>query len=717
MADTIKISLELADKAAQQSLSDFINKADKADKGFKKLGDSGKNSFNEITVGIGKSIGVYDIFAGNVAANVVTGAFNLMKGAASELFQTFIVDGVKAAQESEDALNSLNVALGQAGQYSEAASEKFQNFAKEIQRTTAFEDDAVIKNAALIQSMAGLSESGLERATQAAIELSAALGKDLATTSEAIGKAANGNVTSLQKMGIQFEKAGTQAGTFENALEAIESRFGGSAASKLNTFSGAIEQSKNAFGDLQEEIGGLIITNPAVIASLTQISNILRISSGNIASNKEGFQVLIAQGLITFIDVTKLVVQAANIMATGVSVSFNSVVAVVARTMQVLHAPLAGLVEADRKAWTEYKRLADDATKSVANSVNNEGDLGGAVKHLDAIGKSAQTAFDKMKSGADASVPSIKNSQNALRQLSDEEIKANEATNKYVESLATRNESIKANYDLQLQDLRSFYEEKDAIDIESDVINYEQKLIREQNFYADRQALLDEQVSSELQRINESTVAESTKASARLAVQNKYYADSSKLQTDYAKKSAQLEEAKDKQLIDNQKSTFATISTLSQSNNVNLANIGKAAGIAQIAIDTPVAISKALAAAPPPFNFALAALVGTAMAAQAARIAGLSFEQGGIVPGASFSGDRVQANVNSGEMILNRQQQSNLFKMANGDGAGSSSYLSDKVDALITMVSNVLSQPMVVNIDGRELFNVTREQLASGRSF
>lgn len=42
------------------------------------------------------------------------------------------------------------------------------------------------------------------------------------------------------------------------------------------------------------------------------------------------------------------------------------------------------------------------------------------------------------------------------------------------------------------------------------------------------------------------------------------------------------------------------------------------------------------------------------------------FATGGIVPGNSFTGDKVPAWVNSGEMILNSEQQSNLFKMLNG---------------------------------------------------
>ena len=69
------------------------------------------------------------------------------------------------------------------------------------------------------------------------------------------------------------------------------------------------------------------------------------------------------------------------------------------------------------------------------------------------------------------------------------------------------------------------------------------------------------------------------------------------------------------------------------------------------------------------------ALVAAAGAVQIASITASrpkppSFAQGGIVPGKSYSGDRVQANVNSGEMILNAQQQRALWEAANGGGRG-----------------------------------------------
>ena len=96
-------------------------------------------------------------------------------------------------------------------------------------------------------------------------------------------------------------------------------------------------------------------------------------------------------------------------------------------------------------------------------------------------------------------------------------------------------------------------------------------------------------------------------------------------------KKQEEEKKRNEEMIKNREATLNTIATLSSSGNKTLAAIGKAAALAQIAIDTPVAIGKALAAAPPPINFALAGAVGAAMAAQAAKISGIQLAEGGIV--------------------------------------------------------------------------------------
>ena len=58
-----------------------------------------------------------------------------------------------------------------------------------------------------------------------------------------------------------------------------------------------------------------------------------------------------------------------------------------------------------------------------------------------------------------------------------------------------------------------------------------------------------------------------------------------------------------------------------------------------------------------------------------------SFQEGGIIGGSSFTGDRLQANVNSGEVVFNRRQQENLFNAVNEGnlGAGPSVVINNPV--------------------------------------
>ncbi|MGD8305207.1 MAG: hypothetical protein PVF17_01010, partial [Ignavibacteria bacterium] len=96
-------------------------------------------------------------------------------------------------------------------------------------------------------------------------------------------------------------------------------------------------------------------------------------------------------------------------------------------------------------------------------------------------------------------------------------------------------------------------------------------------------------------------------------------------------------------------------------------------------VQAPLSAYVSTLSAPWPLNMILAPI----NAALAAATAGLqykavveskpeppSFATGGIVPGSSFSGDNVQANLNSGEMVLNNQQQARLFNIADGAGRG-----------------------------------------------
>ena len=81
------------------------------------------------------------------------------------------------------------------------------------------------------------------------------------------------------------------------------------------------------------------------------------------------------------------------------------------------------------------------------------------------------------------------------------------------------------------------------------------------------------------------------------------------------------------------KDLFGELAFLSKSGNRKLAAIGKAAAATQATIDGVVAVQKALASAPPPLNYAIAASVGVSTALNVAKILGANT---GFMTGGSF---------------------------------------------------------------------------------
>lgn len=91
------------------------------------------------------------------------------------------------------------------------------------------------------------------------------------------------------------------------------------------------------------------------------------------------------------------------------------------------------------------------------------------------------------------------------------------------------------------------------------------------------------------------------------------------------------------------------------------------AAIGQIILGFATASAQAAALGP----FGWLAFLGAGLAAVATTISTLKgFAEGGIIEGASHTGDKVLARVNAGEMVLNKRQQSNLFNLLDGNGIG-----------------------------------------------
>ena len=172
------------------------------------------------------------------------------------------------------------------------------------------------------------------------------------------------------------------------------------------------------------------------------------------------------------------------------------------------------------------------------------------------------------------------------------------------------------------------------------------------------------------------------------------------------------EDQTNKERLANFQSTLGAISALTASSNAELFEIGKAAAIGQATIDGIAAVQKAYASAPPPFGFALAALVGVATAANVAKIASQKrpkFAQGGIVGGTSTSGDKITAQLNSREMVLTQSQQATLFNMANNGGSGNG-----MIEAIERLGQKIQNMTLIVQADGREIAKLVRDQKQAG---
>jgi len=173
---------------------------------------------------------------------------------------------VKATEESEAAISQLDAALKNASSTVRLTSTDFQAFAKTMQATTTFTDEAVEGVETILLSFRSLSGQTILNATSAVLDLSTRLGTDLTSSAKLVGRALEDPVkgmTALARSGVVFSKSQQDlikqlATTGEKAkaqgiiLEELEKRYGGASVAARDTLGGALKALENQFGDLLE---------------------------------------------------------------------------------------------------------------------------------------------------------------------------------------------------------------------------------------------------------------------------------------------------------------------------------------------------------------------------------------------------------------------------------------------------------------------------------
>lgn len=695
----VNIDISVNQRDAQKKLDRLQQSTKQASKGFDKL-----------SVSVQQSSSAFSSFVGNVAA---IGFTKLIGG-----LNSFIGASVAVTGEIETLTTQFEVLTGSVGLANKAV-EDLQQFAA----TTPFQFKDLAKAEQRLLSFGFTLEETQERMKDIG-DVSAASGADISELAlifgqvRAAGKLTGERLLQFQERAIPIGPALSkslgvaessikdlvsagkiQFSDFEKAFQTLndtgEFAFEGM-IKRSRTLEGRVSTLKDNFELLQANIGSKVA--PAFKALLSTLTLVIQ----RIQNNK-GFQDFIdtmaskiPQSIQFTVDSFSFLINSAFNVIKGFNLLRSGITTAISLIVKSFGLLIDGFVQV-----TQALGLGDTALGKSLASVKGFKD--GVTDALD------DTAAGFAQSAAEISITQ-ENVNRVIQQSSSDIQKAYKAeeeaavqqanatveaqTNKVQKVKELTQQEVQALGELKTakQNLRMQEEQDNLLSQGNDQIFLDEKLIRLQEFFtAEQEATIQANLNlanTEIEKQRIITEAQTMAIVNRQKMKQKELEDIRKSEGEYTK----WKQQEDSKRESDQRQTLGTIASLQNSNNKTLASIGKAAALTQIAIDGPQAVTKALAAFPPPFNFAAAAAVGTAVAAQAARVVGVNFEQGGIVPGTSFTGDNVSANVNSGEMILNRQQQSQLFNLANGQNQGSSGSQEIVVNSTIMLNDEVVGE-------------------------
>jgi hypothetical protein len=164
------------------------------------------------------------------------------------------VDGVKAAIEDEAAQLRLANALKAATGATDAQVKATEDMILKTSLATGVADDALRP---ALQRLAVSTKDTVEaqKLLSLALDISKASGKDLETVANALGRAQDGNATSLGRLGLGLSKAELATLSFTEIQTKLSDLYGGAAAANAETFQGKIDRLKVGFDEAKESLG------------------------------------------------------------------------------------------------------------------------------------------------------------------------------------------------------------------------------------------------------------------------------------------------------------------------------------------------------------------------------------------------------------------------------------------------------------------------------
>ena len=164
---------------------------------------------------------------------------------------SFFKESTQLAMIQENAEKKLSVAYGK-------NIENLKRYAAELQKQTAYGDEAIIEAQALI-SMFTKDEEAIKSLTKATLDLAAAKGMDLVTAADLLSKTIGSSTNALSRYGIEVKGVVGSSERLNSLLTNLNDKFGGQASAALDTAAGKLKNISNEIGDIQEELGNELL--------------------------------------------------------------------------------------------------------------------------------------------------------------------------------------------------------------------------------------------------------------------------------------------------------------------------------------------------------------------------------------------------------------------------------------------------------------------------
>ena len=199
-------------------------------------------------------------FSSKLGSALKTGAlaFAALGAAAGAAAIKIGVDAVKAAIEDEKAQISLAQTLKNVTKATDAQVKATEDYIDKTARATGIADDQLRPSLdRLVRSTQDVTKA--QKLQQLALDIAAGTGKDLATVTEALGKAYDGNLGALKRIGVPLDENIVKTKDFDAAVIALSETFEGQADVAANTFAGRLARFKVAIDEAKESLGQALL--------------------------------------------------------------------------------------------------------------------------------------------------------------------------------------------------------------------------------------------------------------------------------------------------------------------------------------------------------------------------------------------------------------------------------------------------------------------------